>query len=67
MAKFPINQRVKVNSNESRDFYIMHCGSIWYVEAFPKGTLDYTHKTMGGFSTKKIAMECVETWMGWMK
>lgn len=67
MTKFPINQRVKVNSNESRDFYIMHCGSIWYVEAFPKGTLDYTHKTMGGFSTKKIAMECVETWMGWMK
>ena len=35
MTKFPMNKRVKVDSNEHYDFYIMHCGRDWYVEAFP--------------------------------
>lgn len=67
MTKFPMNTRVLVDSNEAKDFYIMHCDREWYVEAFPKGTLDHTRKTIGGFSTKKVALECVESWKGWMK
>lgn len=67
MAKFPLNQRVFVDSNATKDFYIMHCEREWYVEAFPKGTLDHTHKTIAGFSRKKVALECVESWKGWMK
>jgi hypothetical protein len=68
MAKFPMNQRVKVDSNEHYDFYILHCGRRdWYVEAFPIGTLDYTHKTLAWFSTLKDCKECVESWKGWMK
>jgi hypothetical protein len=45
----------------------MHCDREWYVEAFPIGTLDHTHKTMAGFSTLKVAKECVESWKGWLK
>jgi hypothetical protein len=45
----------------------MHCDRVWYVEAFPKGTLDHTHKIIGGFSTKKVALKYVESWKGWMK
>jgi hypothetical protein len=67
MAKFPINTRIKVDSNEHYDFYIMHCGRDWYVEAFPIGTLDHTRKTLAGFSTLKVAKECVESWKGWLK
>jgi hypothetical protein len=65
--KFPQDKRVQVDTNGYRDFYIMHCGKIWYVEAFPCGTLDHTRKTMGGFSTLKIAKKCVQIWKGWMK
>ena len=50
MAKFPMNKRVKVDSNEHYDFYIMHCDHEWYVEAFPIGTFDHTRKTLAGFS-----------------
>ena len=67
MAKFPMDKRVKVDSNEHYDFYIMHCGRDWYVEAFPIGTLDHTRKTLAGFSTLKVAKECVESWKGWLK
>jgi hypothetical protein len=67
MAKFPMDKRVKVDSNEYYDFYIMHCGRDWYVEAFPIGTLDHTRKTLAGFSKLKVAKECVESWKGWMK
>jgi hypothetical protein len=67
MAKFPMDKRVKVDSNKHYDFYIMHCDRVWYVEAFPIGTLDHEHKTMAGFSTLKVAKECVESWKGWMK
>ena len=67
MAKFPTNTRIKVDSNEHYDFYIMHCGRDWYVEAFPIGTLDHTRKTLAGFSTLKVAKECVESWKGWLK
>lgn len=67
MARFPINTRIKVNSNEHYDFYIMHCDREWYVEAFPIGTLDHTRKTMAGFSTLKVAKECIESWKGWLK
>ena len=67
MTKFPMNTRVLVGSNNTKDFYIMHCDREWYVEAFPKGTQDHTRKTMAGFSTKKVALECVESWKGWMK
>lgn len=67
MMKFPMNTRVLVDSNDTKDFYIMHCDRVWYVEAFPKGTVDHTHKTIAGFSTKKVALECVESWKGWMK
>ena len=67
MTKFPMDTRVLVDSNDTKDFYIMHCDRVWYVEAFPKGTLDHTRKTIGGFSTKKVALECVESWKGWMK
>jgi hypothetical protein len=67
MAKFPLNTRVLVDSNDTKDFYIMRCGCDWYVEAFPKGTLDHTRKTIGGFSTLRVAKECVASWKGWMK
>lgn len=67
MTKFPMNTRVSVDSNDTKDFYIMHCDREWYVEAFPKGTQDHTRKTIAGFSTKKVALECVESWKGWMK
>lgn len=67
MAKFPMNTRVKVDSNAYYDFYIMHCSRDWYVEVFPKGTLDHTRKTMGGFSTLRVARECVASWKDWMK
>jgi hypothetical protein len=65
--KFPKDTRIKVDSNEYYDFYIMHCGRDWYVEAFPIGTLDHTRKTLAGFSTLKVAKECVESWKGWLK
>lgn len=65
--KFPINERVYITTNGVKDFYIMKCDSrTWYVEAYPHGTMDYTKKTIGGFTTKKAAMECVEAWKGWM-
>ena len=65
--KFPINARVYIDTNGVKDFYIMKCGSRdWYVEAYPHGTMDYTRKTIGGFTTKRAAMECVEAWKGWM-
>lgn len=67
MAKYPLDTRVLVDSNDSKDFYIMHCERAWYVEAFPKGTLDHSKKTIGGFSTLKVAKECVISWKGWMK
>ena len=67
MAKFPINTRIKVDSNEYYDFYIMHCDREWYVEAFPIGTLDYNRKTKAGLSTLKVAKECIESWKGWLK
>ena len=67
MAKYPLDTRVLVDSNDSKDFYIMHCDRIWYVEAFPKGSLDHSRKTIGGFSTLKVAKECVTSWKGWMK
>lgn len=67
MTKFPMNVRVLVDSNKTKDFYITHCDREWYVEAFPKGTLDHTRKTAGGFYTKKVALKCVEAWKGWMK
>jgi hypothetical protein len=67
MAKYPLDTRVLVDSNDSKDFYIMHCDRIWYVEAFPKGTLDHSKKTIGGFSTLRVAKECVDLWKGWMK
>jgi hypothetical protein len=65
IMKFPMDKRVKVDSNEKYDFYIMHCGKTWYVEMFPIGTLDHTRKTMGGFSTLKSAKECVGHWKQW--
>lgn len=65
--KFPMNTRVKVDSTDKHDYYIMHCDRVWYVEAFPKNTLDHSHKTMAGFSTKRVALECVESWKGWIK
>ena len=65
--KFPINARVYIDTNGVKDFYIMKCGNRdWYVEAYPHGTMDHTRKTIGGFTTKKVAMECVEAWKGWM-
>ena len=65
--KFPINKRVYISTNGVKDFYIMKCGNRdWYVEAYPHGTMDYTRKTIGGFTTKKVALECVEAWSGWM-
>lgn len=67
MMKFPINERVKVDSNERYDFYIMKCKLEWYVEAFPCGTLDHSQKTIAGFSTLKVAKECVASWKEWMK
>jgi hypothetical protein len=67
MAKYPLDTRVLVDSNDSKDFYIMHCDRIWYVEAFPKGTLDHSKKTIGGFTTLRVAKECVDLWKGWMK
>lgn len=67
MIKFPINKRVKVDSNENYDFYIMKCTSVWYVEAYPCGILDHSKKTMAGFSTLKVAKECVATWKEWIK
>ena len=65
--KYPMNERVLVDSNEYYDFYIMHCECDWYVEAFLTGTLDHTHKTIAGFSRLKFAKECVESWKGWLK
>ena len=62
--KFPMNIKVYVDSNENYDFYIKHCDRVWYVEAYRK---DNNEKTIGGFSTKKVALECVESWKGWMK
>lgn len=67
MAKYPLDTRVYVDSNDTKDFYIMHCGRIWYVEAFPKGTLDFTQIVIGGFTTLKVARQCVNSWKGWMK
>lgn len=68
MLKFPINERVKVDNNATKDFYIMKCDSrTWYVEAYPIGTRDHTRKTIAGFSSRKSALECVEAWKGWMK
>lgn len=64
--KFPINERVKVDSTEKDDFYIMHCRGVWYVETFPKGTFDMRGKTMAGFSTLKSAKHAVESWKSWM-
>ncbi len=66
-TKFPINERVYVDTNGVRDFYVMKCDREWYVEAYPTGTMDNTRKTIGGFSTKKAALECVQSWKGWMK
>ena len=66
MAKFPINERVKVDSNERYDFYIMKCKLKWYVEAFPRGTLDHSRKTIAGFSTLKVAKSAVAGWKEWM-
>lgn len=65
--KFPMNTRVYIDTNNKRDFYIMHCDREWYVEAYPTGTMDYTRKTIAGFRTKRAALECVEAWKGWMK
>ena len=65
--KFPMNTRVYVDTNGKRDFYIMHCECEWYIEAYPAGTMDCSHKTIGGFRTKRAALECVEAWKGWMK
>ena len=65
--KFPMNTEVYVDTNGKYDFYIMHCDGRWYVEAYPAGTMDYTHKTITGFRTKRSSLECVEIWKGWMK
>ena len=65
--KFPLNERVYVDTNGKRDFYVMHCDREWYVEAYPASTMDNTRKTIAGFRTKKVALECVESWKGWMK
>ena len=67
MAKFPINERVKVDSNEHYDFYIMKCKLEWYVEAYPCGSRDHSQKTIAGFTTLKVAKECVASWKEWMK
>ena len=40
MAKFPMNTRVKVDSNKHYDFYIMHCDREWYVR-FVEGLDSY--------------------------
>lgn len=62
--KFPLDTRVYVDSNATHDFYVMHCEREWYVEAYRK---DNNKKTIGGFRTKKSALECVASWKGWMK
>ena len=67
MAKFPMNTRVLVDHNETRDFYIMKCDREWYVEAHPKGELNHSRKSLAGFKTLKAAKSCVEAWKGWMK
>jgi hypothetical protein len=65
--KFPQDKRVKVDSTDLHDYYIKHSGKVWYIEVFPKDTLDHTRKTMGGVSTLKVAKQCVESWKAWMK
>ena len=65
--KYPMNTRVKIDSNAYYDFYIMHTEREWYVEAFPIGTLDHSRKTIGDFSTLRVAKECIESWKGWLK
>ena len=65
--KFPMDTLVKVDSNAYYDFYIKHCDRVWYVEAFPIGTLDHSRKTMAGFSLLRKATECVNSWKEWLK
>lgn len=65
--KFPMDTRVKVDSNAYCDFYIKHCDRVWYIEAFPIGTLDHSRKSIAGVSTLKAAKECVESWKKWVK
>ena len=66
MTKFPINERVLVLTTEKHDFYIMKTSKVWYIEAFPIGTLNHYRKTMGGFTTKKEVLNCLEIWKGWL-
>ncbi len=53
-------------SNATLDFYVSktRLGGDWYTEAWIKGT--NLCVTMGGFSTKKAAVECAHKWAEWM-
>lgn len=65
--KFPLYERVLVDRNDTKDFYIFKCDREWYVEAYPTGSLDPAKKSMAGFDTLRQAKSCVEAWKGWMK
>lgn len=53
-------------SNATLDFYVSktRLGGDWYAEAWIKGT--NLCVTMGGFSTKKVAVEAAHHWAEWM-
>lgn len=55
-----------ITSNDKYDFYVSSkLGNSFYCFAVIKDT-DQRH-TMAGFSTKKQAIHCANTWAGWMK
>lgn len=66
-AKFPLYKLVLVDSTPTHDFYIKKCDREWYVHAFPAGTQDYDRQTLAGFSTLRVALECIEAWKGWLR
>ena len=67
--KFEMNVPTLVGSNSVCDFYIEKCSKLWYVLATSKGNtnLAVDRKALAGFTTKRGAFSCVESWKSWMK
>lgn len=52
-----------ITSNENHDFFLQNINKKWYAIAITKKTEE---RTLASFSTKKVALNAINTWKGWM-
>ena len=52
-----------ITSNETHNFFLQQVGKKWYAIAVTKETEE---RTLASFSAKKVALNAIESWKGWM-